>query len=178
MLLEPIHQLLKHGDHVPYGRYKDLISDPCTSFWDIEGSFLNKKRRTQRKTWIFYGIYSENLLSGMAIVDAGMIATAFAYFYIPSENLYLEDKFTLPLGFGKHFDPSLKDEWKLGKYSIRSSDETMTLTYFGKFKLEITGNNWNFQRKIGISWFFQFLLRFSNYLYKKQWFRLGFSNFS
>ena len=26
--------------------------------------------------------------------------------------------------------------------------------------------------------FFQFLLRFSNYFYQKQWFRLGFSNFS
>lgn len=141
MLHEQIHQLLKHGKHPEFGRYKNLITNPTTSFWDDEGLLpLMKKRRTHRKTWIFFGCYTEDLFAGMAIVDAGVVATAFAYFFVPSKNLFIEDKLTKPMGFGSKFDPSMTDEWKLGKYSIQTTDDIMSLKYNGKFKLEINAH--------------------------------------
>ena len=138
---EQIHQLLNHGSHPEFGRYKNLITSPLTSFWDAEGLPMMKKRRTQRKAWIFYGIYTENLFAGLAIVDAGMVANAFAYFFVPSENLFVEDKLTLPMGFGSKFDPKMTDEWHLGKYNIQTTNDIMSLTYKGKkFQLEINAH--------------------------------------
>ncbi|MCO5231469.1 MAG: DUF2804 domain-containing protein [Chitinophagales bacterium] len=138
MLKEPVQQLLRHGKPIEFGRYKNLIPQPLTTFWDDDGLPMMKRRRTQRKAWIFFGIYTKDLYTGIAIVDAGMVSTAFTYFYIPSENLFIEDKITLPLGFSKGFDPAMTDDWKLGKYSIQTTNQTMTLNYSGKFKLEIS----------------------------------------
>lgn len=140
MLKEQIKQLLHNGQHPEFGRYKNLISQPLTTFWDDEGLPLMKKRRTQRKTWIFYGTYTEDLFAGLAIVDAGIVATAFAYFFIPSENLFLEDKITVPMGFKSGFDPSMTDQWKLKKFSISTTNNIMSLNYSGKFKLEMTAH--------------------------------------
>ncbi len=140
MLKEQIHQLLKHGKAPEFGRYKNLITQPVTSFWDDEGFALMKKRRTQRKTWIFYGCYTENLFTGLAIVDAGLVAIAFAYFFVPSENLFIEDKLTRPMGFKSGFNPSLTDEWKLGKFSIKTTNGIMSLNYSGKFRLEMNAH--------------------------------------
>lgn len=140
MLKDQVHQLLQQGKHVDFGRYKNLITQPKTSFWHDEGFPLMKNRRTQRKTWIFYGAYSKDLFAGLAIVDAGVVATAFAYFFVPSENLFIEDKITLPFGFKSGFDPAMTDEWKLGKYSIRTTNNIMSLNYDGKFKLQMTSH--------------------------------------
>lgn len=138
MLKEQAAQLLQHGKHIDFGRYKNLITKPTTSFWDEDGFALMKRRRTQRKTWIFYGVYTKDLFAGIAIVDAGIVATAFAYFYVLSENLFIEDKMTMPLGFKSSFDPAMTDEWKLGKYSIQTTNNIMSLNYKGKFKMSIT----------------------------------------
>ncbi len=138
MLKEQVSQLLQHGRHVDFGRYKNLITQPTTSFWDDEGFPLMKRRRTQRKTWIFYGVYSKDLFAGLAIVDAGVVATAFAYFFVPSEDLFIEDKTTVPLGFRSGFDPAMTDEWKLGKFSIRTTNQVMSINYNGKFNLQMT----------------------------------------
>ncbi|MCZ2394862.1 MAG: DUF2804 domain-containing protein [Chitinophagales bacterium] len=140
MLKEQEKQLLQYGKHIEFGRYKNLITQPLTTFWDDEGFPGFKRRRTQRKAWIFFGIYSKDFYVGMAIVDAGMVSTAFTYFYVPSENLFIEDKTTLPLGFKNNFDPSLTDDWSLGKYSIRTTHQMMSLNYKGKYKLEITAH--------------------------------------
>ena len=140
MLKEQASQLLQHGKPIDFGRYKNLITKPTTSFWDDDGFALMKRRRTQRKTWIFYGVYTKDLYAGIAIVDAGIVATAFAYFYVPSENLFIEDKMTMPLGFKSGFDPAMTDEWKLGKYSIQTTNNVMSLNYNGKFKLAITAH--------------------------------------
>jgi hypothetical protein len=140
MLKDQVFQLLQHGKPIEFGRYKNLITKPTTSFWDDDGFALMKRRRTQRKTWIFYGVYTKDLFAGIAIVDAGIVSTAFAYFYVPSENLFIEDKMTMPLGFKSSFDPAMTDEWKLGKYSIRTTNGKMSLNYNGKFKLEMTAH--------------------------------------
>jgi|GEM_PF-3135809 len=140
MLKETEAQLLRHGKVIDFGRYKNLIAAPKTTFWDDEGLPLFKRRRTQRKTWIFYGAYSEDLFAGMAIVDAGIAATAFTYFFVPKENLFIEDKITLPLGFRSGFDPAMTDEWKLGKYHINTTNNVMTLNYKGIFNLQMTAH--------------------------------------
>lgn len=129
--------LLKHGKHLPFGIYNGLIDQPYTSFWDTEGPVLARRRRTQRKAWIFFGVYAPGFFAGMAIADAGMVSTAFSYLAIPGENLFVEDKITLPLGFGDKFDPGLRDAWKLGKFSISSEGTQMTCIAKGKIDLEI-----------------------------------------
>jgi hypothetical protein len=137
MIKAPARQLLQHGKPIEFGLYEDLIAQPKTTFWDDEG-FPLKRRRTQRKTWIFYGVYSKDLFGGIAIVDAGVVATAFSYFFVPSEGLFVEDKITLPFGFSGRFDPAMTDEWKLGKYRIFTEDGRMQLSYSGKFNLKIS----------------------------------------
>jgi hypothetical protein len=137
MIQASISQLLRHGKPVDFGLYHDLVAQPKTTFWDDEG-FPIKKRRSQRKTWIFFGVYSPELIGGLAIVDAGVVATAFSYFYVPSAQLFVEDKITLPFGFSGKFDPAMTDEWKLGKYRIQTEGNQMTLSTSGKFKMKIT----------------------------------------
>lgn len=140
MIQQPERQLLRHGKCIPFGLYDDLIAEPKTIFWDDEG-FPMKRRRTQRKTWIFFGVYAPDFFAGVAIVDAGMISTAFAYLSVPSKGIFVEDKLTLPLGFPSAFDPSLTDEWKLGKYRIVSQDDRMILSMKGKFDLQINATH-------------------------------------
>ena len=140
MILASEQQLLKHGKVIPFGVYDDLIKTPSTSFWDEDG-FIVKRRRKERKTWIFFGVYSEDLYTGIAIVDAGFLATAFTYIFIPSQNIFIEDKITLPLGFANNFNPGLYDEWSLGKYSIKSIGQKMQMSFKGKFDLEIIADN-------------------------------------
>lgn len=140
MILPSEQQLLKHGKVIPFGVYEDLILAPNTSFWDEDG-FIIKRRRKERKTWIFFGVYSADLIAGIAIVDAGFIATAFTYIFVPSQNIFIEDKITLPLGFANNFNPGLYDEWSLGKYHFKSIGQKMQLTYKGKFELEIIADN-------------------------------------
>jgi len=129
--------LLKSGRSLPYGVYNGLIKSPFTSYWDTEGSFLAKRRRTQRKAWIFFGVYSPELFAGIAVVDAGMVSTAFAYLAVPAENIFIEDKMTLPLGFAEKFDPAMETEWTLGKFNIKTSGGQMIFTSRGKLKLDI-----------------------------------------
>jgi hypothetical protein len=136
--IEPQQQyLLKNGKVLPFGVYDKCIIKPQTSYWDNEGLFSNK-RFTERKTWIFFGIYSPDLYAGIAVVDAGFVATAFSYFFVPSKNLFIEDKTTMPLGFSKNFDPCINDKWKLGTYEIDTHNGIMNFKYRGKFNLEIS----------------------------------------
>lgn len=133
--------LIKGQGHLPYGIYNDLIQDVSTAYWDKQGGLLSD-RRLSRKTWIFTGVYSPDLICGIAIADAGVVATSFAYFYSFKDNIFVEDSQLVPLGFPSSFDPQLNTEWKLGKYSIQSSNGKITLGYSGKFelKMDITNN--------------------------------------
>lgn len=133
-ILDNPKALLKDGKSLPYGIYSGLIADAHTSFWDVEG-FFPKRRRSQRKCWIYFGSFSPDLYLGFAIADAGFISTAFCYFYIPSLQLFVEDKTTLPLGFKENFDPNLFDDWKLGAFQISSQGKKISISYKGKFEL-------------------------------------------
>ena len=112
MILPKQHSLIENGANIPFGVYEDLIENVDTSFFDTQG-FLTKKRRTERKTWIYFGVYSPDLICGFAIADAGMVATAFTYFYSLKDGTFEEDKTTVPLGFANDFNPNLKSEWKI-----------------------------------------------------------------
>ncbi len=140
-MIQPKHSSLFENDtHIPFGVYDDLISNVDTSFWDKQG-MITKKRRTERKAWIFFGVYSPELICGMAIVDAGMVATAFSYFYSLKDGIFEEDKTTVPLGFPSNFNPDLNSEWTLGNYSIKTNNGKLSMQYNGKFKMYIDAEN-------------------------------------
>jgi hypothetical protein len=95
-----------------FGRYLGLIRDLTTATWD--GSLgVTSARRTQRKTWVFLGAFSPRFMAGFAIVDAGLLSTAFVYLYDRETRTLLEDKTTMPLGFGRAFEGRLDQSWEL-----------------------------------------------------------------
>lgn len=128
---------------IPFGIYQDIIEQPSTKIWDANGGLFSA-RRTQRKTWLFIGAGDADVFIGFAIVDAGLIAKAFAYIYDLKSNRLLEDSITLPLGFPAHFDPNLKSDWILKNFSISTEHNIMSAAYSGKkfsLKLQISLNN-------------------------------------
>jgi hypothetical protein len=130
-------QLIVDGKALPFGVYNDLIENVSTAAIDKKDMFY-LKRRTERKTWIFYGFYSKEIICGFAIADAGATALAFSYIFIPEENIFVEDKITIPFGFDNDFDPNLDSNWKLKNYSISSIHNEMTYaTQNSKFDLNI-----------------------------------------
>jgi hypothetical protein len=132
--------LIQNNIHIPYGVYDDLIANVDTSVYDKQG-LIAKKRRTERKTWIFFGVFSPDLICGFAIADAGVVATAFSYFYSLKDGVFVEDKITVPLGFANDFNPNLDSEWTLGKYSIKTENGKMKMQYTGKYKMYIEAEN-------------------------------------
>lgn len=140
MILPAQQKLFSHNAHSPFGVYHDLINDVSTAHWDVQGNIF-KNRRTSRKAWIFFGVYSPELICGIAIADAGFVANAFTYFYSFKDNVFVQDNALVPLGFASTFDPNLNSEWKLGKYSIRTENGNIHFDYNGKFKLNITAQN-------------------------------------
>ena len=132
--------LLQNNINIPFGVYDDLIENTDTSFFDKQG-LLTKKRRTERKAWIFFGVFSPDLICGFAIADAGMVATAFSYFYSLKDGVFEEDKTTVPLGFASDFNPNLDSEWKLGNYTIKTENGKMSMQYLGKYKMYIDAEN-------------------------------------
>lgn len=94
------------------GRYLGLVSDLGTHHWDGSCGLLSA-RRTRRKAWIFMGAFSERFMAGFAIVDAGLVATAFAYVFDREQKRLWEDKITVPLGFAPSFQGRLDGTWAL-----------------------------------------------------------------
>jgi hypothetical protein len=140
MIFPKQQSLVAEGTHLPFGVYDDLMEHVDTSLWDKQG-FIAKKRRTERKSWIFFGVYSPELICGLAIVDAGVVATAFSYFYSFKDSVFEEDKITVPFGFPSSFNPNLNSEWKLGNYSIKTVNGKISLQYLGKYKMYIEAEN-------------------------------------
>lgn len=140
MILPKQSTLIKDNTPISFGIYDDLIENVDTTFFDTQG-LLTKRRRTERKTWIFFGVYSPELIAGFAIVDAGMVATAFSYFYTKKDGIFVEDKITVPLGFANDFNPDLNSSWKLKNYSIETKNGVMKLEYNGKYKMLIEAVN-------------------------------------
>ncbi|MFN8322981.1 MAG: DUF2804 domain-containing protein [Chitinophagales bacterium] len=137
MILPAQSSLLQQDTHLPTGIYEGLIPDVSTSRWDTQGILL-KSRRTSRKAWVFMGVYSPELICGIAIADAGLVANAFTYFYSFKDNIFVEDSVLVPLGFSASFNPSLDSEWQLGKFRIITKDGQMQFSYTGRYELNIS----------------------------------------
>ncbi|QQR98238.1 MAG: DUF2804 family protein [Sphingobacteriales bacterium] len=136
-------QLIQNGKPLPFGVYDGLIEDVSTAAID-KSDLLYFKRRTERKTWIFFGYYSKEIICGIAIADAGATSLAFSYIFIPDENIFIEDKITIPFGFSNDFDPNLNSTWKLKNYSITTNGDTIEYkTVNSKFELTATCTNNN-----------------------------------
>jgi hypothetical protein len=99
----------------PFGRFAGLVPDCSTAAWDRPGVF--SRRRWQRKTWVYGGAFSARHAVGLAIVDAGFLATAFVYVWDRTQKRLVEEKISLPFGFGRDFDPSLRSAWALSSGS-------------------------------------------------------------
>jgi hypothetical protein len=140
MIHEAQKSLLNNGKLLPFGLYNDLIDDVSTAHWDAQGGIL-KDRRTKRKAWIFFGIYSPELICGIAIADAGIVANAFTYFYSFKDGNFIQDNALVPLGMAGSFDPGLHSDWKLGKYRIYTKDGHLNFEYNGKYSLRIKASN-------------------------------------
>lgn len=135
------NQLIENGKLLPFGIYQDIIDNTDTSYFDEKGSLLAKNRRTERKAWIFFGVYSPEIICGIAVVDAGMAATAFCYFYSLKDSTFIEDKLTVPFGFEQAFNPNLYTDFKLKNYSISHKNGKWKMEYNGKFNLIIESEN-------------------------------------
>ncbi|MBS1593651.1 MAG: DUF2804 domain-containing protein [Bacteroidetes bacterium] len=121
---------------VPFGLYAGPVADMSTAPWSA-------LRRSQRKAWIFTSAFSTRYCVGFAIADAGMVATAFVYFFDTQTGQYIEEKTTVPLGFGAAFDPDLRSTWQLKNFSIKADTDRITCSFAGKrihISLSLTEN--------------------------------------
>ena len=100
------------------GRYRGTIADLSTAAWDGDHG-LRSRRRLQRKGWMYFSAVTERWSVGYAIVDAGLVATAFVYVYDREQRRLIEEKATLPLGFPANFAPDWRQPWKLAQRGKR-----------------------------------------------------------
>ncbi|WP_428385406.1 DUF2804 domain-containing protein [Nevskia ramosa] len=100
------------------GRYRGTIADLSTAAWDGDHGLLSR-RRLQRKGWMYFSAVTERYSVGYAIVDAGLVATAFVYVYDREQRRLIEEKATLPLGFAANFAPDWRQPWQLAQRGKR-----------------------------------------------------------
>lgn len=125
------------GEKNIFGLYEGPIRDTTTNDWDTTKTLLSR-RRAERKAWIFLGVFSRDLYAGVAIIDAGYLASAFSYVYIPSERYFVEDRQVFPLGMQTDFAATLGDTWRLGPYEILPTEKNIVCNVRGKFDFSAT----------------------------------------
>lgn len=138
-----ISGLLSQKKIQEFGVYSDLIADTNTNVWDGTKGWRSP-RRWHRKSWLFLGAASEDVIVGAAIVDAGFIAKAFCYVYFPKTGELLEDGIDRPFAFEANFDANINSHWKLGNYEIKYTGKQLKFQFKGKkfqLTLENTNNN-------------------------------------
>ena len=142
---------------IPIRPLSDILGAPQENFGRYYGNYLFQThqfdgggifspRRLQRKAWIFSGIVSPEYITGFAIVDAGIVATAFCYVSERSTGMYREEKTTIPYGFPDNFQPSLSEQWQIkdGKkfWKFSSNKSEYRFEYLGdEFSLQYVCND-------------------------------------
>lgn len=99
-----------NGRPVPSGRYRGAIADLSTAAWDGGG-----RRRLQRKGWMYLSASTARHAVGFAIVDAGLVATAFVYLFDRQTGRLIEEKAAVPFGFPAGFAPDWRGHWQLAQ---------------------------------------------------------------
>ncbi|BDS12479.1 DUF2804 domain-containing protein [Aureispira anguillae] len=141
-ILNSISSLLSQNKVQKYGAYNDVVSDTNTNVWDGSKGW-NSPRRWQRKSWIFFGAYSPDIVVGFAIVDAGFLGKAFCYIYFPKTGELLENGIDRPFAFDANFEANLDSHWSLGNYQILTKNGQMHFEFKGKkfqISLQCTNN--------------------------------------
>jgi hypothetical protein len=90
------------------GRYRGQVED-----WSTPA----RGRRRTRKAWFYASAFCGDVTVGVAVVDAGLLATAFVY--VAHGSTYTEKTLTRPRGFPRGFAPSPTATWELGAWSVR-----------------------------------------------------------
>lgn len=118
-----------------FGRFAGPIADLATARWD-EGGGVFSRRRLQRKTWTYFGVFSERFMLGFAVVDAGYLGTAFIYLYDRQTKRLIEEKASVPFGFSAGFAGSLGATWALASggrsWRIAPAGEGWKASFKGK----------------------------------------------
>ncbi len=89
----------------PAGRFDAPIADLSTTHWDGNGGIFSR-RRLQRKAWLYGAVFSERWIVGCAMVDAGLIGSAFIYVFDRTQRQLIEHTALRPMAFGADFAPS------------------------------------------------------------------------
>jgi hypothetical protein len=92
------------------GRYRGAIADLSTAAWDGGG-----RRRLQRKGWMYFSASTERFSVGYAIVDAGLVASAFVYVHDRQTGRLVEEKASVPFGFAADRAPDWRCPWRLDR---------------------------------------------------------------
>lgn len=100
----------RDGRPVASGRWRGPIADLDTAIWDRRG-----RRRLQRKGWMYVSAVTARWSVGYAIVDAGLLATAFVYVFDRDSGRLLEEKVVVPFGFPSAFAPDWRQPWRLDR---------------------------------------------------------------
>ena len=121
-----------NGRPVPSGRYRGAIAELSTAAWDGGG-----RRRLQRKGWLYVSACTARYSVGYAVVDAGLVATAFIYVFDRMTKTLVEEKATLPFGFAADFAPDWRQPWALAQGGKRwqitpAGDAGWQFRYAGK----------------------------------------------
>ena len=99
-----------NGRPVASGRYRGAIAELSTAVWDSGG-----RRRLQRKGWLYVSACTARYSIGYAVVDAGLVATAFVYVFDRMTKTLIEEKATVPFGFDADFAPDWRQPWALAQ---------------------------------------------------------------
>ena len=103
-----------NGRPVASGRYRGAIAELSTAVWDGGG-----RRRLQRKGWLYVSACTARYSVGYAVVDAGLVATAFVYVFDRQTKVLTEEKAAVPFGFAAGFAPDWRQPWALAQGSRR-----------------------------------------------------------
>ena len=123
-------RLPRPGEVPDFGMFRGRTADTDTARWD--GGL---RRWFQRKTWTYAGVFSERLYVGLAVVDAGFLATAFIYVYDRRTERLTEHKVSRPFGFSRGWQPGLDTRWELSsrtaRWAIIPESEGWRITFSG-----------------------------------------------
>lgn len=120
---------------LPFGAYQPALDSIDTNAWEGKKGWWSP-RRWRRKAWVFYGVYAPDLIAGIAIVDAGYLAKAFCYAYVPASGYYFSNEEKQPFGFKTDFEATTSGIWTFGDYQLERMEGQWRLQYEGK-QLEI-----------------------------------------
>ena len=119
----------------PDGRYAGAVSDLATRAWDGSRGLLSR-RRLQRKGWMYFGAFSPEFSIGLAVIDAGIAATAFVYVADRERGTMVEEKLLKPFGFAAAFAPDWRQPWRLAgggrEWNIERGGAGWRIRYAGR----------------------------------------------